>query len=396
MSKRINASSIAIEPKVVSDHFCSSVRAKQAQTCRSCDNHQLPVPMSSHHPLFPNNPVFACIFRFLAVWVTNFFTSHPIKASLETGPFISNQFLAKRTPSCSGRSQETKAHSLFLHSILVLSRYLIPSIRHYIVTVVMSTTASWASPLPPHLLRSDPSRCIVVLKDPFVRLCERANNVHDSEIQEIMSNLIKTSKPSSFHDPRRSRSSRSTTLPVDEITNRFLQMEARFDHLNSEITGLNSEITGLNNEITGLKTENTGLKVIITRLDNENTGLKNEITGLNSKITGLNNNITGLNNTITRLDNENTGLKTEITGLNSKITGLNNNITRLDNENMGLKIEITGLNNKIKRDLEERLETLEHLGWVRYLPSFDLHATSLMTIIGWRGRDSHSHPRLDR
>ena len=43
------------------------------------------------------------------------------------------------------------------------------------------------------------------------------------------------------------------------------------------------------------------------------------------------------------------------------------------------------------RDLEERLETLEHLGWVSHLPHFDM-TTPLLTMIGWRGCESHSHP----
>jgi len=96
---------------------CSRCQIQANTNSRSCDNHQLPSPMSSHHPLFPNRLAFACIFRFLTAWVNNFFTCHPIKASLETGPFISNQFPAKRTPSCSGRFQEAKAHSAFLHSL---------------------------------------------------------------------------------------------------------------------------------------------------------------------------------------------------------------------------------------------------------------------------------------
>ena len=357
--------------------------------------------------------------------MNNFFTFHPIKASLERGPFISNQFPARHTPSCSGRSQEAKAHSSFLHSF-TLSRYLIPSIRHYILTVVMST-ASCASPLPPHLLRSDPSRCIVVLKDPFVKLCERANSVHDSEIQEIMSNLIQTSRPSSSHDPHISgSSSHSTTPSADAMIYKLkLEMDTRFNRLHSEITGLKNENSGLNNEITGLY--------------NEITGLNNEITGLNNEITGLNNEITGLNNEITGLKNGNTGFKTEI-------TRLNNNITVLQNENTGFKERISELEtgeaaqkkeiaevragdrknrgrigrleaqiketknerdeyrsardkvnqelNATVRDLEERLETLEDLGWVSHSPYFD-RTTSLLTIIGWRGRESHSHPRLD-
>ena len=390
-------------------HFCSSVNCccqtwQQAQTCPRCDNHQLPSPMSSHHPLFPNCPAFACIFCFLTVWVNNFFTFHPIKASLERGPFISNQFPARHTPSCSGRSQEAKAHSSFLHSF-TLSRYLIPSIRHYILTVVMST-ASCASPLPPHLLRSDPSRCIVVLKDPFVKLCERANSVHDSEIQEIMSNLIQTSRPSSSYDSHISgSSSHSTTPSADAMIYKLkLEMDTRFNRLHSEITGLKNENSGLNNEITGLYNEITGLNNEITGLKNGNTGFKTEITRLNNNITVLQNENTGFKERISELETGEAAQKKEIAEVRAgdrknrgRIGRLEAQIKETKNERDEYRSARDKVNQELNatvRDLEERLETLEDLGWVSHSPYFD-RTTSLLTIIGWRGRESHSHPRLD-
>ena len=270
----------------------------------------------------------------------------------------------------------------------------------------------------------------MVLKDPFVKLYERANSVHDSEMQEIMSNLIQTSRPSSSYDSHISSSSSHSTAPsADSMISKLqLEMETRFNRLHKEITRLDNENTGLNHKITRLENENTGLNKKVTQLDNENTGLKNEITGLNNQITGLNNQITGLNNKVTQLDNENTGLNNKITQLNNENTGLKDRerkyaqrisvleagevknkgriarleiqINETERERDGYRSardKVNSDNKELKatvRDLEERLETLEHLGWVRHLPYFDM-ITPLLTIIGWRGRESHSHPRLD-
>jgi len=235
----------------------------------------------------------------------------------------------------------------------------------------------------------------VVLKDPFVKLYERANSVHDSEMQEIMSNLIQTSRPSSSYDSHTSGSSSHSTAPsADAIISKLqLEMETRFNRLHNEITGLNNKIT---------------------QLENENTGLKNEITGLNNQITGLNNQITGLDNKVTQLDNENTGLKDRerkyvqrISVLEAgevknkgRIARLEIQINETERERDGYRSardKVNSDNKELKttvKDLEERLETLEHLGWVSHLPYFDM-ITPFLTIIGWRGRESHSHPRLD-
>jgi len=88
---------------------------------------------------------------------------------------------------------------------------------------------------------------VVVLKDPFVKLYERANSVHDSEMQEIMSNLIQTSRPSSSYDSHISgSSSHSTASSADSMISKLqLEMETRFNQLHREITRLDNENTGL-------------------------------------------------------------------------------------------------------------------------------------------------------
>jgi len=204
----------------------------------------------------------------------------------------------------------------------------------------------------------------VVLKDPFVKLYERANSVHDSEMQEIMSNLIQTSRPSSSYDSHISSSSSHSTAPSADsmISQLQLEMETRFNRLHNEITRLDNENTGLNNKI--------------TRLNNENTGLKDRERKHAQRISVLEAGEVKNEGRIARLEIHINETKIERDGYRSARDKVNS-------DNKELKTTVT--------DLEERLETLEHLGWVRHLPYFDM-TTPLLTMIGWRGCESHSHP----
>jgi len=203
----------------------------------------------------------------------------------------------------------------------------------------------------------------VVLKDPFVKLYERANSVHDSEMQEIMSNLIQTSRPSSSYDSHISSSSSHSTAPsADSMISKLqLEMETRFNRLHNEITRLDNENTGFNNKI--------------TQLNNENTGLKDRERKYAQRISVLEAGEVKHKGRIARLEIQINETKIERDGYRSARDKVNS-------DNKELKTTV--------KDLEERLETLEHLGWVSHLPYFDMR-TPLLTMIGWRGCESHSH-----